>query len=254
MSNNKKFDIVIPVGPHDKSTVEHQIKYTKKNIIGYRNIYLVCSDSTINIDGCITIDENIFPFNMDTVIKHHGKQYNRYGESQNGWYLQQLLKLYSGKVIPDIMDKYLVIDADTFFLKPTTFIENNKCLYNYGTEYHAPYFQHMKKLDKDFTKVNRNISGICHHMMFETKYIDELISRIEKNHNELFYNIFLKLVTEKRASGASEYELYFNYMLKFNPDKIQIRKLNWKNMYRIQTNNNYDYISVHWYYNKKKIM
>ena len=241
IDNLYMFDIVIPVGPNDKSVIEQQIKHTQKNIIGYRNIYLICYDPSITIDGCITINENIFPFNIDTVAEHHGKL------ERNGWYLQQLLKLYAGKIIPNILDKYLVIDSDTFFLKPTTFVENNKCLYNYGTEYHKPYFHHMEKLDKDLTKIDKSKSGICHHMIFETKYIDELISKIEKNHNELFYNIFLKTVTEKKGSGASEYEIYFNYMLKYNPDKIQIRKLNWGNTCKLDTDCNLDYISYHWY-------
>ena len=92
-SNKNLFDIVIPVGPNDKSIIETQIKYTKKNIIGYRNIYLICYDPSISIEGCITINENIFPFNIETVIKYHGKLY------RNGWYLQQLLKLYAGKII-----------------------------------------------------------------------------------------------------------------------------------------------------------
>ena len=235
------FDIVIPVGPNDKSVINDQIKYTKKNIIGYRNIYLICYDPSINIDGCITINENIYPFNMETVEKYHGKL------ERNGWYLQQLLKLYAGQIIPDILDKYLVIDCDTFFLKPTAFVENNKCLYNYGTEYHIPYFHHMKNLDKDLIKVDKNKSGICHHMIFETKYINELFYKIENIHNDLFYNIFLKFVTDKNGSGASEYELYFNYMLQYNSDKIIIRKLNWKNTKKIETNNNLDYISYHWY-------
>ena len=89
-------------------------------------------------------------------------------------------------------------------------------------------------------------------MMFETKYIDELIYRIEKNHNKLFYNIFLKTVSdkEKKNSGASEYEIYFNYMLKYNPDKIKIRKLTRLNYFNIEKNLNFnevDYISYHWH-------
>lgn len=203
-----RFDIVIPVGPNDKEIIHQQIQYTKKNIIGYRNIYLICYDPTIYITGCITINENIFPFDMKTVAKYNGNV------DRNGWYLQQLLKLYAGKVIPDILGTYLVIDCDTFFLKPTMFVENDKCLYNYGTEYHMPYFYHMAKLDKDLIKVNENMSGICHHMIFKTKYIQEIMSKIENNHNDIFYNVFLKFVTDKTGSGASEYEIYFNYMLK----------------------------------------
>jgi hypothetical protein len=240
------FDIVIPVGPNDKDIIEKQIEYTKKYIIGYRNIYLISYDSSLYIDDCIIINENIFPFNIETVAKNHGKL------ERNGWYLQQLLKLYAGMVIPNILERYLVIDSDTFFLKPTTFIENDKCLYNFGTEYHMPYFIHMAKLDNDFYKIDKNMSGICHHMMFETKYINEIISKIEKNHNDFFYNVFLGQITDKSFSGASEYEIYFNYMVKNYPTKIKIRKLNWKNSNNIQDidDNKYDYISYHWYHRK----
>ena len=138
-----EFDIVIPVGPNDKDIVEIQLEYTKKNVIGYRKIFLISYDPSINFQGCITIDEKSFPFTINTVAKFHGKL------NRNGWYLQQLLKLYAGIVIPGILDRYLVIDSDTFFLKPTTFIENDKCLYNYGTEYHEGYFQHISRLNKD---------------------------------------------------------------------------------------------------------
>ena len=76
------------------------------------------------------------------------------------------------------------------FLKPTHFVEDGKCLYNYGRECHIPYFIHMAKLCKDFRKMERDKSGICHHMIFETKYIKEIIDLIENNHSDKFYNIF----------------------------------------------------------------
>jgi FkbM family methyltransferase len=241
------FDIVIPVGPNDKNIIKKQILHTKENVIGYRNIYLICYDQTIQIEGCITINENVFPFSMNTVSKFHGKQ------ERNGWYLQQLLKLYSGIIIPNILDKYLVIDSDTFFLKQTIFIKNNKCLYNFGTEYNKPYFTHMKSLHKDFLKVDRDKSGICHHMMFDTKYIQEIMLKVETKHNDKFYNIFLKHVTDIKGSGASEYELYFNYMLKYHQTEIELRKLNWENTTSLNNENDYDYISYHWYMRKNHI-
>ena len=58
------------------------------------------------------------------------------------------------------------------------------------------------------------------------------------------------MITEPNLSGSSEYEIYFNYMLKYNPTQIKIRKLNSKNLNNIndlQTNNNLDYISCHWF-------
>ena len=67
----------------------------------------------------------------------------------------------------------------------------------------------MSKLDKDLVKIDRNKSGVCHHMIFETKYVKEIIKIVEDNYNDLFYNIFLNLITN-RHTGASEYEIYFN--------------------------------------------
>ena len=112
------FDVVVPIGPNDVKKVMDQMNYTKKNIVGYRNIYIVCYDPDVKIEGCISINENTFPFTIQTVVEKHGKSW------RNGWYLQQLIKLYSGQVIPGILDRYLVLDSDTFFLKPIKFIKH----------------------------------------------------------------------------------------------------------------------------------
>jgi hypothetical protein len=235
-------DIVIVVGPNDYDVVKKQVEYTKKNIIGYRNIYLLCYDDTLKIDGCITISEKIFPFSLDTVGEYHGKN------PRNGWYLQQLLKLYAGFVIPDILDKYLVIDADTFFLKPTHFIENGKGLYNYGIEEHITYFTHMEKLHPELKKRDPSKSGICHHMLFDTKYVKELFELVELHNNDSFYKAFLKNVTDVTFAGASEYEIYFNFMLHYHANDIIIRSLNWINCGNFDNlNDNLDYASYHWY-------
>lgn len=240
------FDIVIPVGPNDADVIERQLTFTKQNIIGYRNIYLICYDPTITFEGCITIDEQIFPFSKDTIhilnptIK----------TSRIGWYLQQLLKLYSGTVIPDILDRYLAIDSDTFFLKPTTFVENNKCLYSFGSEYNPSYFTHMASLHELFVKKFPDISGICHHMIFETAYVTELISMVETKHNKVFHEVFIESVTVNTYpySGASEYELYFNYIVENHADKIKIRELRTSNVSNAGFKDlDYDHVSYHYY-------
>jgi hypothetical protein len=251
--NENLFDIVIPVGINDINCIEKQIIYTKKNIIGYRNIYLICEDENISIDGCIIINENIFPFSKQ-YIKEKYCITNRIG-----WILQQLLKLYSGFIIPNILDKYLVIDSDTFFLKPTSFILDNYCLYNYGWEYWEKYFEHMNKLHPSLIRYDKNISGICHHMIFEKKYINQLFNLVEKYHNKQFFDIFLENIDISNLKEAicSEYELYFNFMLIYNSDKMKIRSLFWENVnsqeFYININKNkYDYISYHHYYRDKK--
>jgi len=237
------FDVIVPVGPNDIAIFEKQIEYTKKNIIGYRNIYAIVSKNVYNRTDCIFIDESIFPFSLEDVSKIHGKN------SRNGWYLQQLLKLYAGFVIPDILERYLVIDCDTFFLKPTKFIENDKCLYNYGLEYHIEYFQHMVKLHPSLTKQINTMSGISHHMMFEKKYISELFDLVEKNNNSKFWEVFLEQVDKSQVlhSGASEYEIYFNFLIKYHFSDIGIRYLNWNNTTVFPVTEDIDYVSWHWY-------
>lgn len=239
----KIFDIVIPVGPNDIDIICQQIQYTKKNIIGYRNIYLIYKDISLELEDCITISEEIFPFNMQTVENFHGKL------KRNGWYLQQLLKLYAGVCINGILESYLVIDSDTFFLKPTRFIEDNKYLYCFGKEYNLPYFTHMNKLHSSLIKMDINKSGICHHMIFNTRYLNELFKLVEDYHSQDFYKVFLSSVDASALSysGASEYEIYFNFLLKYHPEAISIRTLQWNNVNTLSNNGINHYESVHWY-------
>ena len=46
--------------------------------------------------------------------------------------------------------------------------------------------------------------------------------------------------------GASEYEIYFNYILKkkFHPDKVELRKLQFENVSTLNLELDLDYISL----------
>ena len=253
------FDIVIPVGPNDAHVIQTMIEFTRKNVIGYRNIYLVVFDPTIVVDDrCIIIDEKIFPFTIATLLVALGGTTDT---SRVGWYLQQLIKLYAGKVIDGILNEYLVVDADTYFLRPTTFFDESTGvpLYNVGTEYHPPYFEHMQKLHPYLTKKTQ-YSGICHHMVFQTDRICELFRMVEAAHIDddgdgtitirPFHEIFMRNVSPQHrvASGASEYEIYFNFLLDQYPDKFKIRVLPWKNTNVLNVNDtSVNYVSYHWY-------
>lgn len=239
---NTLFDIVIPVGPKDLAVLKEMVEYTKKNIIGYRNIYLVSNDISISIINCINIDENIFPFDKQYISSIIGDN------NRIGWYLQQLIKLYAGSVINNILSNYLVIDCDTSFLKPTFFFNNNLPLYNYGTEYHIPYFDQMFKLHPSLTK-QTSYSGICHHMMFQQDILLSLFNLIEKYHNKAFYQAFLSTINFKDIlfSGASEYEIYFNFLHIYHKEKFIVRELKWENSPYITTNSNLNYVSCHHY-------
>lgn len=248
------FDIVILLGPNERNNISKQIECTKKNVIGYRNIYIITNNyDNLEIPGCKIIDENIFPFKMTDVAG----VFNRYNgkKNRNGWYLQQILKLYASLVIDELLDNYLVIDADVFFLKPTEFLIDNKYAFTTSNENHPPYFDHMVKLHESFIK-QTTFSGISHHMIFNRQIIKEIIDLVETTHNRPFWIMFIESVDEHKKydinydeAGASEYELYFNYMLLNHKDKMIIRQLNWSNKrynYKVNINNNNqeDYVSI----------
>ncbi len=238
------FDIVIPLGMNDLPVIKEQISHTKKNVIGFRNIYIVTNEMVDFDDkNVIIIKEYFFPFCIENISKMRGNS------PRCGWYLQQLIKLYSGFVITGILPRYLVIDADTFFLNPTTFVSNNRCLFNFGTENHKPYFTHMSKLHPLFEK-QMNLSGICHHMIFDTNVIKQMFNMVENLHKQPFWVSFINLVNEEdyEFSGASEYEIYFNFVIKFTDNYI-IRELKWKNVSYPYKNvdDQLSYVSCHHY-------
>jgi hypothetical protein len=240
------FDIVILHGPNDDNIINKNIEYNSKNIIGYNKIYIISHDKNLKIDNCITINEEIFPFkksDMEIYIKC---------KQRCGWYLQQLLKLYSHIYIKELLDHYLVIDSDTLFLKKTEFFENNIPLYNFGNEYHLDYFDHMKRFLPELSKQN-NTSGICHHMIFNKTILKELFLKVETLHKDIFWKVFLNCVNNKCKNslnihaGVSEYEIYYNYIIKYHKDKMKIRELKRADVSSIPTNSCYDYLSLHHY-------
>jgi hypothetical protein len=244
------FDIVVCVGPNDDNIIGQVLPYTIKNVIGYRNIYLLCSNPNISIPETITIDEKIFPFTKNDLVGMFGKN------DRNGWYLQQLLKLYAGNIIPGILKRYLIIDCDTHFLKPTRFItDDGKHIFTTGTEYHKPYFLHMNRLHYSLKK-HHPLSGISHHTFFHTDRVNEMIKMVEEffENKSPFWKIYLDVVdrNEFMGSGAAENEIYFTYMYLYHSKDIIIRQLNWENVSELDRNNtkNNDFVSVHWYMRK----
>ena len=237
------FDIVIPVGPNDIHFINVLVQHTRKNVIGFRNVYVVSYDDTLHVEGCITISENIYPFSKTDIVSIMGPN------CRQNWYLQQLLKLYAVFVIPDILDNVLIVDSDTFFLKPTQFFNDGMGLYFHMDEHHIPYFEHMNRLHPSLERILDNKSGICHHMILQKPYLVELFEIVNRYHGEHFWKAFLNCVVEYTTSGASEYEIYFNFMLKYHPDKIQLRELRHKDIQRFEEihNDAYDYVSYHWH-------
>ncbi len=216
--NKKKFDILFLCHEKDMESLKESIKYAQKNVVGYRKIFLLSKKNFLPDEDIVFVDEKLFPFSKSDIAKYAS-------EERVGWYYQQFLKLYFLKVIGNkSLDNVLVIDADTIFLKKTNFFEGGVPLYNIEIGKHDPYYSIVKRVfDIDFPVLS--YSGVTHHMLFQRKYIMEILKLRSKDNDLEFWEKVMTNIDKNTESGFSEYILYFNYMLKFNKNKIRIRKI-----------------------------
>jgi Family of unknown function (DUF6492) len=254
---NEPIDVVIPCIEKDLETLDTCIKGIKENCSQIRHIYVVSSKKLT--DQAIWFDEKNFPFSKKKVTlylfqndKYSAQKYMTIKGNRVGWYFQQLLKLYAPLVIPNISSNVLVLDADTIFLKPVTFLnDSGGPLFNPLEENHTPYFEHAARLTDGLVKrINPAYSGIAHHMLFQRAILKDLITTVQNIHGDKFWKAFCSCINlDDIHAGASEYEIYFNFALS-RTDKAKIRKLKWGNIYRLSEIPHYkeadfDYVSCH---------
>lgn len=257
-TSNEPIDVIIPCTAKDLDTLEMCIEGIKNNCSQIRRVIIISAKKLT--DSAEWFGEENFPFNKYDVAlemfqgdERGAENYISKSGSRVGWYYQQLLKFYAPFIIPGISSNVLILDSDTIFLNPVEFFNSSgKGLYNPGTEYHPPYFMHMNKLTKGkIKKLSQKYSGISHHMLFQKSVLAKLFKLVESIHNKDFWKAFCSCVDKKRFedSGASEYEIYFNFVLK-NTNQAEIRLLQWTNLDNMQDipiykKKGYHYVSCH---------
>lgn len=144
------------------------------------------------------------------------------GENRTGWYFQQFLKWEARKYAET--DNYVVVDADTIFIRPVILLNGNKYVFYRGRQYHMPYFRTYEKLFGYFPE--KQMSYIADFMIFNTGIIDEMTARIEKIYSgrQKWYEIILDAISRNEPSSFSEFETYGYYMSKYHPDLFDSRE------------------------------
>ena len=252
-------DVVIPCHEKDLITINLVIEGIRKNVHNLGRVIVVSARQLT--DQAEWFDESKFPFSKKTIAyeifqdSEKAEEFLRAPNTRVGWIFQQFLKSYSIFVIPNISSNVLIVDADTIFLRPVQFQDpvTGAGLYNPGTEYHRPYFKHLKKVLPGFKKVYRHYSGISHHMLFQRSVMNALYNDIRAAHNEEPWKVFCHMVDKKEIPGSCmciEYELYFNYVFA-RTNLVKIRELKWGNIpfrqFNVLKNHGYHYLSCHTY-------
>lgn len=248
-------DVVIPAHEKDLETLNHCIRGIRQNGASVRRIIVVSKEKYT--DKAEWFDESLYPFSFQDIS-------DILDGNDVGWHFQQLLKLYAPLVIPNISENVLILDADTVFLRKVKFFsEDGLPLYNLAKDknldsspFHQVTFKHINKIlpdiSKSFPEKFENVSGICHHMIFQKHMIEDLMKKV-KSHDSTqdpFYKVFLK--NREQSYGVAEYNLYFYFLVSLYKENYKIRLLKYKNtsdfnVWKYRFRRKYDYCSFHSY-------
>lgn len=256
---NEPIDVVIPCTDKDLLTLNLCIRGIRANGQNIRRI-IVVSDKKLT-DEAEWFDEKNYPFTKYEIAleifggnHEEAQKFISSPRTRVGWIFAQCLKLYAAFVIPNISSNILCLDSDTVFLNPVTFLnKSGGGMYNPGTEYHMPYFQHMQKLLPGLKRLWTQHSGISHHMIFQKPIIDNLFAMIEAYHHTDTWRAICRCIDRNAVYGSafSEYEIYFNFAFA-RTQQVSLRFLKWENTGQLNTINSYNksgfhYISCHSY-------
>ena len=226
-------DVIIPAHRKDVDTIDLCIEGIRKNVKNVNRVIVVSKEKLT--DKAEFYNEKDFPFSIEDVgniVGFHNKTFNYYGG---------LIQTTAALVIPDLSRDVLICDADTIFLKETEFVtEDDIALFNVSYDVpknvkNHPYIEHLSKLIPGLTR-ETEYSGICHHMLIQSDILRDLAKRVEEIHNMPFWkaDIYVtrqeyncipkpKPTHDKLPLLFTTYELYFNYAIKYFPERVAIR-------------------------------
>ncbi len=216
-------NVIMPISQKDVSCAKLSMKYVFQYIRPKRIIIIANSKlkNEFHMDQVEFIDEDqmVKDLNLDCIRKLLAERMANIQRS--GWYFQQFLKMAYAKVCKD--EYYLIWDSDTIPLRKIHFFIDNKPCLDLKKEYCEGYFSTIyqllglrKKIDKSF---------ICEHMLINTTIMLDLIDKIEKRNQSVFYEAIISNIADKdiNGSGFSEFETYGTYVLNYYEGFYKIR-------------------------------
>lgn len=244
--DSNKIDAVVLTTAKDTRAFIKSIESGLKHLVDVDKIYVVTphvEDLTkqlahIMSPRIVLVDESVFPFTGENVtqvmfetVRERGlypmtgnSQFEKTVWGRIGWFLQQLLKLYAGRVIG--LGDFVLLDSDLVWFKDIKFFADSSTdsatstttpvttpstesassvtlpaytgpRYNYVTssQYHGAYLAILERIAGVPFLANQPVhrSGVCHHMVVVKSVMDDLIDRSEKMHGLPFWQVLLNV-------------------------------------------------------------
>ena len=243
-------DFVVPFHGKDSTTLSLVVQGIR-GIRACRNIYIISEENPKLEFSCHVAERAFDRLMTKESIEDRWRRHHPPLAWRTGWLYQQFLKLLCPAIIPGLSEAFVVVDADTIFLRDVAF-HLEKYYFCKAKEYHGPYLGPIQKLLG--VKQTIGFSCICHHAIFHQRHLGEMIRSIEARHGRSLVEVVLSSVDYREPSCFSEWDLYANYMILNHPELCKRRQLKWSDLKEIPMSERlsrlakkYDFVSCHAY-------
>lgn len=242
-------DVVIPTCLKDLDTLQQAIRAVRTHVSPVRNVYIVCSkDFKDRITDGLFVDEESFPFKIHDVAEaiFGSRDYRGTHGRAEGWWFQQLLKLYASQVIPGISSNLLILDSETIFYNRYMPIQEGVVSYAVSNEVNPDFRRHMNLLLNTIVPYKPRVSGVCHQMLFQTHVLQNLFDRVERAHGIPLWKVMLEISKRNHRLYYSEYDMYFNFMMTYHKRSVRLsREVRWDIVGEVPKTSEYTYLTAH---------
>ncbi len=128
-----------------------------------------------------------------------------------GWVVQQLIKLNAWRHVPT--EDYLVLDADTVFLRKQVFFRRGRTVLRYADQYELLYERSLTMILGDRPRFP--VSFVTHHMVMSRGIVEALLKQIGERLGAEWWDGLVRVIDANSISpiSFSEFDLYGNYVM-----------------------------------------
>lgn len=160
-------------------------------------------------------EDEIISANLRKIMKQELKH-------KYGWAIQQLLTLKM--VVESDSEGVLAVNADTFILRDQVWLNERfvQVLFR-SSEYHAPYYQIIKKIFPNLELVP--YSHVAHHMLFQPQLLRDFLAKSGYiNLDKLVFRVLEFMDKTQESPFCIEFEPYAQALHNFYPNRFEIRR------------------------------
>jgi hypothetical protein len=146
--------------------------------------------------------------------------------TRSGWVTAEFIKFFF--VLNSKQQGVLVIDADTFLLEKTTWLDSNcNQILSVAEVFHLPYFKFLKRNSSLFGNCRQ--SFMTHYMLMQPKILAEIYENVWSSSEIELWSKVLKFVDFEESSNICIcYEAYGNYLYTNRRKIVKLSK--WANI------------------------